>query len=465
MNNWFEVDKNGLKQLQAGKSKTFIINELTQNAWDQNITFCEITLEYDGEFCTLHVRDDDPEGFKDITHAYTLFAYTSKRDDPTKRGRFNLGEKQVLSICHFAKVTTTKGTVIFDDFGRHETKEALDKGSIITVVFKATKREFEELLGHTETLLPPTGIKYIVNNKELPQTSIFRSFKSSLLTEVLKKEVMKPAWRETTVDLVENDGQSWIYEMGIPVVKTDCPWHINIQQKIPLAVDRETIRLSYLKNLYAQVLNNVVDILPEEEASSVWVRTASKDDKVSKEAMVTVMKKRFGDKFLIRSPFDSNANDTAISEGYTLISGPMLSRDEWSKIKGFNLIQKTTDLFGGIGIAQSKDLDPTEEQSIFADFSKKVAKEFLGVDISVQFVNSTERISAKYGGRRLTFNTKYLPKDFFKKVTASNIDLLVHELGHEKGHHTDMSYHKCITRLTGQLTMKALREPTFFEVN
>ena len=57
------------------------------------------------------VKDDSPEGFRNITHAYTLFADTYKRRDPTKRGRFNLGEKQVIAICKRAIVMTTKGEI------------------------------------------------------------------------------------------------------------------------------------------------------------------------------------------------------------------------------------------------------------------------------------------------------------------------------------------------------------------
>lgn len=37
-NNWFEVDKEGLKSLQLGKPKTYVVRELIQNAIDEDIT-------------------------------------------------------------------------------------------------------------------------------------------------------------------------------------------------------------------------------------------------------------------------------------------------------------------------------------------------------------------------------------------------------------------------------------------
>ena len=110
MNNWFEVDTAGLKALQSNKPKTFIINELVQNAWDEDIALCSIRFKYnkDNSLLTITVKDDSPEGFKNITHAYTLFADTYKRSDPTKRGRFNLGENKSLQSAKLPKLQQLK---------------------------------------------------------------------------------------------------------------------------------------------------------------------------------------------------------------------------------------------------------------------------------------------------------------------------------------------------------------------
>ena len=108
------VDTKGLRALQEGKPKTFIINELTQNAWDEDIKYCKLDISYKDGLVTLIVEDDSPEGFKDLRHAFTLFADTYKRKDATKRGRFNLGEKQVVVCSESTVIETTKGTVIFD---------------------------------------------------------------------------------------------------------------------------------------------------------------------------------------------------------------------------------------------------------------------------------------------------------------------------------------------------------------
>jgi hypothetical protein len=65
------------------------------------------------------VEDDAPEGFKDLSHAFTLFADSAKKSNPEQRGRFNFGEKLVLAISDEVTIRTTKGGIRFDDAGRH----------------------------------------------------------------------------------------------------------------------------------------------------------------------------------------------------------------------------------------------------------------------------------------------------------------------------------------------------------
>ena len=95
MSNWFDVDKSGLAKVQAEKEKFFVVQELVSNAFDENIKLCEINFHrIDGtRTYQLSVYDDSPDGFQDLSHAYTLFAESYKKDNVKQRGRFNLGEK------------------------------------------------------------------------------------------------------------------------------------------------------------------------------------------------------------------------------------------------------------------------------------------------------------------------------------------------------------------------------------
>ncbi|MFN7971252.1 MAG: hypothetical protein U0166_02730 [Acidobacteriota bacterium] len=116
---WFGVSKPGLEKLLGGKNRAFILHELFQNACDEDVTRIDINvIPIAGRTAfRIQVEDDVPEGWRDIEHAYILFAESDKKRDPTKRGRFNLGEKLVLAACESATIVTTKGSVAFESDG------------------------------------------------------------------------------------------------------------------------------------------------------------------------------------------------------------------------------------------------------------------------------------------------------------------------------------------------------------
>lgn len=465
-----EVDPKGLGALQKEKPITFIINELCQNAFDEDISMCKLDIKYDDrkKEIWLNIEDDDPDGFEDIRDAYTLFKHTDKRLNPTQRGRFNMGEKQVIVCSKKVTVRTTKGTVVFDvpSDKRRNFKESRDKGSDVTVVLKSSRKDYETMVEHAKSLLVPKEIVYVVNGEKILPKKPFKVFEVILNTEILKNEVMTRTSRKTTVELTETGGQPYIYEMGIPVMKTDCPWNINVQQKIPLAIDRETIKDGYVKDLYAEVLNHAYGDIEEESISSVWIRTGMKDDRVNKEAVETVIHKRYGDKVLVKNPFDSHANEEAITHGYTLIQGQQMSTEEWDNVKKHKVIETTTQKFGTDDFSVAQTVEPNDAQSRYAEFLKKVAKEYLGVDLTVKFIKAgLMSPAADYGGRTVRFNISKLGNGFFDKINWQNLSLSIHELSHECGGHIEHGYHSAMTKLGAQLIIKALEEPEFFRVN
>ena len=97
---WFDVDKAGLAKLLARKGKEFVLFELVQNAWDEDTRQVQVGLQRipGTKYAHLMVEDDSPNGFADLSHAFTLFADSAKKQDVNKRGRFNLGEKLVLAV-------------------------------------------------------------------------------------------------------------------------------------------------------------------------------------------------------------------------------------------------------------------------------------------------------------------------------------------------------------------------------
>lgn len=120
----FAVDKDGLAKLMSRRGPSFALLELVQNALDEASTRVDLALTYEGRGrARIRVEDDNPDGFADLSHAYTLFADSAKKTDVKKRGRFNLGEKLVIAICDEAVIATTSGTIRFSGQGRTHHRE------------------------------------------------------------------------------------------------------------------------------------------------------------------------------------------------------------------------------------------------------------------------------------------------------------------------------------------------------
>ena len=164
--NVFEVDVDGLKQLVAKRGKSFILFELYQNARDQNVTSIAVTFERVGNIqYRLFIEDDDPEGFADLSHAYTLFAPSVKKDRPDKSGLFNLGEKLVIACCSEATILSTTGGIRFDAEGRHKLRQRRQVGSSFEGFINITLDEFEQACREFRAVIPKDGVSVTFNGQ------------------------------------------------------------------------------------------------------------------------------------------------------------------------------------------------------------------------------------------------------------------------------------------------------------
>src|SRR5438093_8444055 len=225
---WFDVDRAGLGKQVEQQSKGRLVGELIQNALDETgVTQIAVTLVLvpSRPLADLTVEDDSPEGFRDLSHAYTLFAESYKRGNPEQRGQYNFGEKLVLAVCESASISTTKGTVVFDPAeGRIEKpRQKRERGSVFQGRIKMTREEYPEVCDYFRSLLLPENVVVTFNGDRLLPRKPLRTFETSLETLVADQEgVMKPRVRKTQVGVYEAlPGEvPGLYEMGLPVVET-----------------------------------------------------------------------------------------------------------------------------------------------------------------------------------------------------------------------------------------------------
>jgi hypothetical protein len=478
---WFSVDTAGLAKLQARRGKQFIIFELVQNAWDQNVTRVEITLtkQPGARDALLRVEDDDPEGFSNLTHSFTLFANSDKKSNVQQRGRFNLGEKLVIAMCRKAEILTTTGGVKFDETGRHTLHRKRERGSVFEGQIKLTNDELEECRDAVIKLIPPDGIITTFNGAPLPARQPLTIFTAPLLTEISDEEGnLKRTTRRTDVHVFElREGEvGWLYELGIPVVETGDDYHCDVQQKVPLNFDRDNVTPSYLKTLRVQMLNALHDRLDPDKANASWVRDALNDPNVSDEAVHSAVKHRFGAKAVIYDPSDPEANHIAASEGYTVVTGGQMSKPEWKNVRRVGALKPAGQVtpspkpFSDDPNAKPLKIIPPDDWSCserrWVACAKKLAIAMIGVEIEVKIADDCGwSFDGAYGNRVLTVNKAHFGAEFFSEMSEEGISFLIHEFGHHyEGNHLDATYHKALSSLGARATLAVSRDPSLLSL-
>lgn len=459
---WFDVDKEGLARILRRRGLEFVAYELISNAWDSNATKVEIKLESlpNRPLAVLTVEDDDADGFADITHAFTMFADSLRRGDTSKRGRFNLGEKLVLAVAEEAEIKTTKASIKFDSEGRHILRQYRDKGSRIEIKFKANREQVADILDKIRMVIPP--IPTFLNGQELKAPVKLKTVEMQLATVIPDEDgVLKHTARKTTVDIYES-AESYLYELGIPVVETDDKYSYNINQKVPLNMDRDNVPPSYLRTLRVFALNDLHDKLNSDDCNKTWVRDALSDSRVNDDAVASAITKRFGDKVVVFDPSDPEANSLAFSQGYTVIHGTQLSKAEWENVKRTNFVKSAGQVTpspkafsenGTKTLTYIPESEWTEGMRMVVSYAKELAKELINKPISVKIVKNWEwHFGGCYGGGELTLNRGVLGKDWFDQIDDNVVALLIHELAHEyESDHLSDRYHKAICKMGAKM--------------
>jgi len=479
-NNWFEINKKGLQQVQHDKNKFFIIKELVSNSFDENINKCEVTIRKSTKqpnYVEINVYDDSKEGFKDLNDSYTLFANSYKKSNFEQRGRFNIGEKFALSMFKSASITSTKGKVIFkEDGSRSKSNTKLPLGTMFSGLIKMTQTEMLELIHQSKNIIPPKDVKFIMSYKDINRPEIYKSFVEELpsVTSDENGNLVKTK-RKTEIELFKTN-INFICEMGIPVVSTDIGFSINVNQKIPLSKDRDNVSPSYLKKLKTYILNHTSSDLSEEETKSSWVQEALEN--ADTHAVKDVIDVRYGDDAVVFDVTDHEANKKAFADDKNVITGGSFNSQVWDNIR------RTRDDYedfakpsGSIGKYSSPNLNGTKpaklldkskitrEMKQVISLYKKLHKKLFKVDLNVTIYNEIglggNRLMATYcrgnNGSDLDFFYKTLGKSFFDLKTnkVEIIDLMIHEFGHwYSGDHLSERYYDGLTEIGAKLYCK-----------
>jgi len=475
---WFTVDRKGLAKLLERRGKEFVVYELLSNALDTEAKEISIDLKArpGKRVADLIVVDDHPDGWRNLDHAYTLFAESEKKGDAEKRGRFNLGEKLVLALCEEAAISTTTGTVTFNGDGRRRSGTRQTNGSEFHGIIRMTREELDGISKAMMRVFIPEGVRVTFNGIQILHRKPLRRIEATLPTEVADEEgVLRRSARKTVVEIYAPlDGETpSVYELGIPVVETGDKWHYNVLQKVPLNSDRDNVTSGYLHELRTLALNAMYQEVSFDDSTKPWVRDAASDENVSYSAIEHVVTQRFGKKRVISDPSDPEGTKLAVSQGYTVISPGSLSGAEWTNVKRFGVA-----LPAGQVTPSPKPYSPdgnplkivppekyTEGMTRIVDYARALARELMGAWIVAQVATEvTWPYAATYAPGHLTFNLGRLGHAWFDAAPGLEVDkLLIHEFAHHySADHLSEEYHDALCVLGAKLAALALHIPEFF---
>jgi len=464
-NNWFEVDKKGLQQVQNEKDKFFIIKELVSNSFDEDITVCKFWVHKNTQHKSyISCLDNSKDGFRDLKDSYTMFAPSYKKGIVEKRGRFNVGEKFALAMFKYAHIKSTTGSVKFlDDGSRKRSSIRTVEGTEFYGELKLSWDEIIELKDKAKTIIPPVGVKYSVNGDDVVRPETYKSFTENLPTVVSDDEGnLVRSSRNTNIELFKTD-KHFIYEMGIPVVETDIGFSINVDQKIPLNKDRDNVSPSYLKKLKTYVLNHTSSDLTDEQAKSAWVTEALENADV--DAVKDVVESRYGDDAVVFDMSDPEANKKAFADDVNVITGGSFNSRVWDNIKkAREEHQDFARPSGSVGKYASPNLTGgAKEIDTYTDGMKEViayAKELhlylFNSSCSVSIHNGNGAL-ATYGRGDLQFSYKMLGKKWFDLTNNKQniLELIIHEFGHWYSlDHLSEKYYDGLCEIGAKLIMR-----------
>jgi len=461
-----KVDTKGFSKLLCENGIDWIPRELLQNAWDQNVTEVNMTIESVGHGRgKIVITDDDPDGFADLTHSFTLFAESGKKVDPTLRGRFNMGEKQVIAYCietgGEVEIITTSGGYHFSKAkGRTKLRRTTNKGSQITCTFRASKPTLTTMIESINGFIPPHGFPTYINGTELPTRKPYAKVTESLPTVITNDEgELTHSSRKTRVELhraAEGD-TSMIYEMGIPIVENPTPYHVNVGQKVPLNYKRDSVTPAYLRKILTIVGNLAAKDLSSEEVRESWVGKALETMKPT--AVKTVFKTKHGDKVAKHNPNEPESSAAAAADGHEILYGGAYSKAAWDNIKGSVKIPTATDLFpeatieyGSGPIVNIPRNKWTPNMVTLAEYTEWLHEQIHEESICVDWHNDPRGHRAVYGPSvGLAFNKRSLGKRWIDAAVQSRegfqdyLDICVHEFAHRYGssHYSDEFYQGC----------------------
>lgn len=435
-----EIDYEGWQAQNSGRELWELIREGVQNALD---TGCDIRVLVNTRKREITIEDDG-SGYEELSEAWTVFQ-GSKGNDVDKRGRFGRGIKELITACEELRVETTCGMVRFDVQREQKFVDeefARERGT--KVVARNSEWSAEEMRGVREWLEKmwvPEGQEIVVDVKgggdiEKSRSEWEPDFTFSTILDTVKFSTggVKEEVRERAeVEVIRaKKGQGRIYEMEIPVnMGEEFPYWINVQQKIPMAEQRNSAERDFINRIVCKVVNRDIENLSKSQLQQEWLTSRLGDFKMDTQTRRVWAERVHGEDTVLKST--PHADDRAKRKGMNVLDASRLSRGQQKAAE--DAFQKSKEWVTEYDTKnEGQQVEPTEEQEEFiSEVREKILSEVDMTHIEIEMWELPNDDKGNIPEGRYTDGVVKLNVNIREWVEFNerNVALVLHELAHE----------------------------------
>jgi hypothetical protein len=461
---WFGVDSTGWRRLNAGRKMGHLIKEGISNIFDLTDIKQAVVKVEPGH---VVIEDNHAHGFSEPELVFTIFL-TDKEDSHKMRGRKGRGLKELISAADKAIIETVGFTITFDEDGRTQEPNNRTSGTKIEVWSSLESWQGEHLndaVSYLRKIIAPKGVELIINNILVPRPELDYQLDLYLLTTVIKEGVEKETGEHTEVDvykLREGESKGWIHEMGIPIQEISTPFHIDVQQRIPMNDNRDQARYDWLKTLSQKIIIKRINAMSKDDLLQEWVVETSHSWAYDTDTSKTFAKKILGDKGVVKSE-NKKANDVVKESGFEVVDVENMPYNIKSLLENHG--EDAEELARKISAdVEEERVIPDEDQKNFASVVEWLAKKVINKDIQVLFFRKERDFTgaldiAKYCAEENQIKYNVLSDlDWDKPLSEEAIRTAVHEFAHEESPYHDRAFSTALENVAAKLVFVILHE-------
>ena len=448
---WFELHEEGWRRQNRARPLGALVREALQNAFDHRAGRVEVSLTARA----VAIEDDAPGGLAQDEYAFQVFL-GEKDTPPTWRGRKGRGLKELIASGDEARVETVGRTLRFDAAGRHVEPNARARGTRIEISRHTGERELEAARRLLRLTIPPPGTVLRVAGREVRMPRLFCAVPDCPLDTVdIRRGAEHVVERRVRVDLYRpRAGETpHLFEMGLPVEPIRLPWHADVQQRIPLAAERDAARDPYKGELAAIVFEALAPELDRRSLEGPWVMDVLANFQLDPEAVEAWAARVFPRNAVLSQ--DSRTDDEARQLGAKVVDLRGMPRTAVEQIAA--VMEGAEDYvlrLRGPPRERQVNLGPVGER--FAGFARWLARELTGRDVTVRFFErevrpGTHQEDASFDAvrRELRVNVRGRAR-LEDPLDAVTLGILLHELAHDATDEHDFVFLRRFEALAGR---------------